>query len=427
MAQSLNDAVQHTLNTNPEVLEDVNLQLAAEQRIEQAKAGYYPKADLNLGFGHEWTDSPSTNFRSEHLKRTEAGITASQMIYDGYHTKQSVDKAESFAQAATHKIADTSERIGFTAVQSYLNVLRNDELLTVSDENLLAHQTVADQISLRTESGVGRKSDSDQANARVALAQSNYFAAQGNSTDAKTSFLRVIGLQPSDLSAQDGCCDKVPATLTEALSIAMEKHPSLQEAVANYEASMAETGIAKSSFHPKVHFELEANADNNTDGRSGRDEELLAMFRLRHNLANGGFDTARIAETEHLTEQQKQIVLKTQREVEADVRLAWNALKRANSKLPHLQTHAEAAAKTHSAYQQQFNLGQRTLLDLLDQENERFTAKTDYINGTYDEKIACYRVLGSMGILVETLGLTPADSRLVASNTAEADSTVASE
>jgi adhesin transport system outer membrane protein len=137
------------------------------------------------------------------------------------------------------------------------------------------------------------------------------------------------------------------------------------------------------------------------------------MFRLRHNLANGGYDSARIAETEHLTEQQKQLVLKTQREVEADVRLAWNALKRANSRLPHLKTHAESAAKTHEAYQQQFNLGQRTLLDLLDQENERFTAKTDYIHGFYDEKIACYRVLASMGVLVETMGLTPVDDSVV--------------
>jgi adhesin transport system outer membrane protein len=413
MAQSLNDMVQHTLNTNPEVLEDVNLKLAAQQQVEQAKAGYYPIADLNLGIGRERSHSSSTNFKTESLTRKELGLTASQMIYDGFSTKHSVDSAESFAQAATHKIADTSERIGFSAVQSYLNVLRNDELISVSDDNLLAHEKVADQIGLRTQSGVGRKSDSDQAIARVSLAQSNFYAAQGNHVDAKTSFLRVIGLQPAELEAQEGCCDKVPSTLQEALVIAMEKHPSLQEAVANYEAAMAQTGIAESAFRPKVHFELEANSDDDTDGRRGSDKELLAMFRLRHNLANGGYDSARIAETEHLTEQQKQLVLKTQREVEADVRLAWNALKRANSRLPHLKTHAESAAKTHEAYQQQFNLGQRTLLDLLDQENERFTAKTDYIHGFYDEKIACYRVLASMGVLVETMGLTPVDDSVV--------------
>jgi adhesin transport system outer membrane protein len=74
-------------------------------------------------------------------------------------------------------------------------------------------------------------------------------------------------------------------------------------------------------------------------------------------------------------------------------------------RLPYLKTHAVSAERTHASYQQQFNLGQRTLLDLLDQENEKFTAQSDYINGVYDEKVACYRLLASMGVILETLDI----------------------
>jgi len=405
-AESIEDVVAKTLSSHPEVLADINSRLAADAVIDQAAAGYKPTLDVELGIGREWSRSSSTQFDTVNLKRGEASFIARQKLYDGFETKHQVDRAQSLANAAAHQIADTSERIAFEAAQAYLNVMRTDELVDVAQQNVTSHERVNEQIELRAKSGVARASDVDQATARVSLSQSNLFAAEGSQVDADTSYRRVVGEAPSEeLALTEDCCTQMPTSLEASLQTAMEKHPALDRYVALHEAALAETGVANSAFHPKVNFEIEGSADNNLDGTEGHDKDLLAMIRLRQNLLNGGADSARVSETLHLSEQQKQLALAKQRDIEEDVRLSWSALQRAASQLPFLKQHAESTAKSYQAYQQQFKLGQRTLLDLLDSESEKFSAETAYIDAKYNHQIACYRLLASMGVLTENLGV----------------------
>ncbi len=409
-AETLSEVVAKTLKSNPEVLADINARLASDEVIKQAASGYKPTLDIEAGIGREWTDSPTTQSRSVNLKRGESSFKATQKLYDGSNTKYQVDRSEAMAAAAAHQIADTSQRVAFNAVQAYLDILRTDELVAIAQENLTSHESVNEKIGLKVKSGVARAADVDQATARLSLSQSNLFEAEGNQTDATTRYKRVVGETPtSALEPQADCCLNTPKSLEEALTTAMEQHPALAMSVAQHEAALAETGVADSAFQPKVNLEVEGSADNNLDGTEGHDKDLLAMVRLKQNLLNGGADSARIAETGHLSAQQKELALSKQREVEEDVRLSWSATERAASQLPFLKQHADATKKSYEAYQQQFSLGQRTLLDLLDMENEKFTSQTAYINASYDHKIACYQLLASMGILTEKLNVDLAE------------------
>ncbi len=391
------------------MLADINSRLAADAVIDQAAAGYKPTLDIEAGIGREWSRNSSTQFDTVNLKRGEASFIATQRLYDGFETKHQVDRAKSLANAAAHQIADTSERIAFEAAQAYLNVMRTDEQLVIAQDNVTSHERVSEQIELRAKSGVARAADIDQATARVSLSQSNLYAAQGSQIDAQTNYHRVVGEAATELASTKDCCMEMPTSLEAALQIAMEKHPALDRYVALHEAALSETGVAKSAFQPKVNFEIEGSADNNLDGTEGHDKDLLAMIRLRQNVLNGGADSARVSETVHLSEQQKQLALTQQRDIEEDVRLSWSALQRAASQLPFLKQHAESTAKSYEAYQQQFKLGQRTLLDLLDSESERFAAETAYIDAKYDHQIACYQLLASMGVLTENLGIALAE------------------
>jgi adhesin transport system outer membrane protein len=413
-ADTIEDVVAKTLQTHPEVLADINSRLAADAAIEQAAAAYKPTLDVELGIGREWSRNSSTQFDTVNLKRGEASFIATQKIYDGFETKHQVARAQAISNAAAHQIADTSERIAFEAAQAYLNVLRSDEQVALAQKNLTSHQRVNEQIELRVKSGVARAADIDQSTARVSLSQSSLFAAQGQEIDAQTNYQRVVGEMPADnLALTKDCCMDMPTSLEAALQTAMEQHPALDRYVALHEAALAETSVAKSAFQPKVNFEIEGSADNNLDGTEGHDKDLLAMIRLRQNLLNGGADSARISETVHLSEQQKQLALTQQREIEHDVRLSWSSLQRAASQLPFLKQHAESTTKSYEAYQQQFKLGQRTLLDLLDSENEKFNAEISYINAKYDHQIACYQLLASMGVLTENLGIELAEQTAV--------------
>ncbi len=155
-AETLEEVVAKTLKTNPEVLANIHARLASDEVVKQAAAGYKPTLDVEAGIGREWTDSPSTQSRSVNLKRGEASFRATQKLYDGYDTKHQVQRSQALADAAANQIADTSQRVAFNTVQAYLNVLRNDELVTIADENLTSHERVNEQIELRAESGVAR-------------------------------------------------------------------------------------------------------------------------------------------------------------------------------------------------------------------------------------------------------------------------------
>ncbi len=415
-AQTLNEAATKTVESNPNVLSEANRRLSVDKTIDQARAGYRPQVDLNLGYGRENTNNPSTRPGSETLTRGEASITGRQMLFDGYETASEVNRTEANAESAGYAVSDVAETNALRAVEVYLNILRRQEIMELTEANLQAHQDIHQRISRRAESGVGRRADVDQIDARLALARTNVSAEAGNLTDAESNYIRVVGNTPTSITHPgDGCCDRAPATVQDAINIAYQQHPALRQALANHEAALSQEQGADAPFYPDLDLEVGATADNNVEGIEGSDRSLYAMFRMNYNLLNGGADMARIEETEFLSEQAYEEAKLAKREIQQDVRLAWNALQTAYERIPHLKARADAAEKTRDAYTQQFDLGQRTLLDLLDSENEFLNASVDYVDAYYDQLYACYWLAETMGQLLESMNIEPRDEAITAS------------
>lgn len=418
VAESLKDSVEKTINTNPDVLIDVNRRLSAEKTVDQAKGGYYPKVDLGLGIGREWSENISTRPGSDTLTRRESGLTLSQMLYDGYATKNSVERAEARVASAASQVADTSEMTGLRVVEVYLDVLRQQELLALTQENLTAHEKTFEQIKLRSDNGVGRRADMEQAQARLSLSQANLASAEANLREAKIAFERVTGFRPQALDAAgEVSCDLFELSADDAVAASLAGHPAHKVAIANYEEALAQERQANAPFHPRVALELGASANDNLDGVDYKNNDAYAMVRMRYNLYRGGSDEARVRETRHLNNQALAAVEKTKREIEESTRLAWNSLLTAKERIPRLKAHADATALTRDAYAKQFNIGQRTLLDLLDSENELYTARSNYIDGLYQQRFAQYRLMASAGRLLETVGVAPRQEASLEGNT----------
>ena len=269
--------------------------------------------------------------------------------------------------------------------------------------NLEAHERTHDQITLRSERGVGRKADMDQSQGRVALARANQIAEQSNLRDAETNYLRVVGIAAEDLSEPESPKSLIPETLDDAISLAIENHPTLKSANSDIDSANAQHDTALAVFYPRVDFELGTTANSDLDGITGHNNDVTAMFRLRYNLLNGGKDKARREETAYLISQASEIRNNTYRQVEQSVRLSWNALETVANQMSFFQLHVDSSENSRNAYQQQFSLGQRTLLDLLDSENEVFVARQSLVNAQYDQLFALYRVLNSTGRLLHSL------------------------
>lgn len=414
-AQPLKDAVEQTLQTSPDVLSTAHRRLSIDQEIKQAKGGYFPKIDLNLGYGRERTNSPATGFTTVSLDRREAGITLDQMLFDGFFVRSEVERHTARADSAAFGVLGASENTALKVVDAYMEVLRRQELVKLTKDNQAVHQRTFDQIKMRSDAGVGRKADMDQILARLALAQANVMAAESNAREAEITFQRVVGKMPKDLTKPAAPDQAMPKDLNSAVEIAKANHPILKSAMADVEAAQAQHRTARSLNSPKLNLELGYNDNNNIGGLSGDNESTIAMLRVRYNLFRGGSDQARIGQTASAINEATEISHKTMREVEESIRLSWNAHTTARERLVPLKQHSEAMEATREAYTKQFNIGQRTLLDLLDAENEYFTARSNYVTGQYIELFGKYRVLASTGKLLESLQVAPPAEAAVAS------------
>lgn len=402
-AATLQEVVVDNINQNPEVQQALQSYAAVIQEIRQAKAGYYPTLDATLGYGYEWTDKEN-GVQDEELNRREARLNLNQMIFDGFATSSEVKRQQARAASRASNYKDTAQRYVLASSRACLEVQRREQLLQLARESLYNHVTLYDQIRRRSESGMGTLASLQQAEGRLALSEVNMLAAENNLRDAQANYRRVVGQPvPDTLEAFDSSILVLPETLDAAIEKGLANQPVASLAQADVEATLAQRDAAKSRMYPRLDFEVERRWDENIDGTPGDDEDLTAMLRLRYNLFNGGADKARIRQTEHQIGEAQAIQRDAQRQIRESVELSWNAHEILQRQLEYLEKHVRSSEDTRDSYKKQFDIGQRSLLDLLDTENEVFSAKNQLADARIDSEIAKLRILTGTGELLDAL------------------------
>jgi adhesin transport system outer membrane protein len=408
-ADTLAQAMQQAMESHPEIQSGVNARLAADKQLTAAKGGYLPSVDLEAGYGREGTDSPSTrNGSNDHwdtLNRGESALRLRQMVFDGFATSSEVGRQKANVNSRAYALLGTSERTALDVAQVYTDVLRRQEMVRLAEENLKNHQRVYDQISLRSARGVGRLADQDQAEARLAQAQNNLLTEQTNLADARTNYFSVVGSEPVELTDPAGLAGQLPADLQTARRELVENSPILRSAESDVAAAEKQYDAAKSTFYPRFDAELSRAADNNVDGDEGHNNEWQAMLRMRYNLFAGGSNKAELEAKSYQANQALDIRNNALRQLNEELGLSWNALSNARDQLPIARQYVDYSTRVREAYQKQFTIGERTLLDLLDSENELFTASRRMVDLKYTELFAQYRIKATMGELLKSQGV----------------------
>ena len=416
-AETLKEVVQLAVETNPQIGAVAKRKDAADAAVSAAKGGYFPKLDFLYGSGRERSDNSTTapvvgagNYRELH--RHQEGMVLNQMLFDGMGTPAEVARRRAISDATAYRVYGTSEEIALQAIDAYIDVVKNRDLLSYAKENLRAHQRTFDQVKLRSDKGVGRRADLEQIEARNSLASANVTAAESTLRDAEIAFLKVVGRNPINLTAVPEP-KNIPATADEAVKTGIANHPTLKSSQSDVEQATAQREHARSFWFPRLEFEASYTNDRNIDGVPGPNRDRLLMLYLKWNLFRGGFDYHRLKETALQIDEATEISRNTNRQVENAVRLAYNAYATARDRIPSLDRYVKSSNATRAAYAQQFAIGQRTLLDLLDAENEYFTARSTEATGRYIQTSAKYRILSAMGQLLATLEVKAPDQAVV--------------
>ncbi len=409
--ETLQNEIKYVLQTNPEIKAASYNRLSKDQQVIQAKGGYYPTLDASLSTGldrqmNTLPENPTTS------RPKSAILSLRQNVFQFGATQSEVRRVEATVQSAAYLLQGTSENVALQASRVYLNLLRNMELYDLAKENLLNHERIADQMKLRSTSGVDRKADLDQVMGRLALAQSNVVVTTANIADAKTDYQAVIGRLPEDLVKAAPMDSTIPGSMDEAEQLAVKNYPILKSARADLEARQAQYETAKRINYPSLDVAVDYKWQTDVDYPHSQ-EDLLANAVLRFNIFNGLRNKARIAETLHLISEANEILNNTQRQVVQSVRLSWEAYMAAKERVTYLEEYVKSTGLTAEAFAAQWNIGRRTMFDLLDTQAEYITAKSSLVSANYDKMYAEYRVLSGMGKLIETLGLQwPDESRV---------------
>jgi len=413
-AITIEEAISTTLATNPEIGAVRSNRQAIQEELRQARGLYLPQLDARGAYGYEFTDSPATRTRNGRIdgegggvgmQRFESGLVLQQLIFDGFATDGEVERQLGRVDSARYRIFDTAEAVALDAVEAYLDVRRAQRIVELGQENVRAHEEILALVQSRATQGLGTTADTEQARARVAAAKASLARSNGRLNDAMARYLAVVGIPPENLQPADAPELELPSNVDEAVQAALDKAPSIQAAEADIETAQATTKVADAAFYPEVNVEVSAGWNKNLDGTRGVNRDLQALVVGNYNLYRGGIDTARKRETVARLAEARDVLDQTRREVEEQVRLSWSGLNAARERRVALADQVTAIERVLRAYQDQFRLGQRTLLDLLDIQNELFVTQTGLATEETTVKFGVYRTLASMGVLLESTGV----------------------
>lgn len=404
-------AARKAIVTNPEVQARWHNFTGAQAERDVARAGYKPSVDLTAGVGVEWTKDPVAPTHDKYT-RDNAQLALTQMLFDGFYTKNEVARIGYAELVRYYELQEAAENIALEAVKAYTDVARYSELVEEAKRNYVEHKQTSKQIEERSVAGVSRRVDMEQATGRLALAESNLLTEVSNLHDVSARYQRIMGeLPPGTLPpVPEGVkLNGVPVSMTDAMEKGLPGSPTINAAYENVRAATSNIESQKAAYWPRLDFRIRESWGHNIDGVRGNMKDTVAEVLLNYNLYRGGADQAREKQAVEFKFQARDLQEKACRDVRQTLAIAYNDVSKLREQLGYLDQHRLSTEKAREAYRQQFDIGQRTLLDLLDTQNEYFEASRAYINARYNEVQAQARTLASMGKLNAALGVSRPD------------------
>jgi outer membrane protein, adhesin transport system len=408
-AQSLTSIVREAVGANPEVGSIRANRRAIDQELEAAKGLNRPTVDLSATGGVRAGDFPDARPGRDNRRigrdRASAGVTVTQNLFDGFEGASERQRQGERVNSARSRVADASNSIALRTVQAYLEVQRSGAVVSVAKQNVAAHGEIIQRVRTRADGGGGSPVDVNVATSRLEAAKAFLAEAEARNRDAQTLYRAVVGRAPGKLQPVTAPVKALPRTVEVAVAEAVQIAPSVVAALADSRAAEAAIDSAKARFYPRLDAQVGIDANYGLYNRDRSRTEASAMLVLRQNLYRGGIDTARVAEARERSFEAKDAAENARRVVEREVRFAWSAIQSAQARRTALSRQLEESRKAFGGYVQQYELGQRTLIDILDIQNEMFVTQTNVVTEEFSGRYSVFRVLAGIGRLLPALGI----------------------
>ena len=406
---SVSQSAYLALKSHPKILISKNDVYSSQQQLTKLESSLLPSVSLSLGIGREDSNNSSTRatagFSSLEMERRESAITLSQMLFDGFSADNLRRSQLEIITAEESAYLHLASEIALKAIEAHLDVVTKNKLLNNHLANLKVHEQIAKDVGLRVRSGKDDRARVSQISARLSLALANLETAKNQVLSAHSDYVRDVGEAPSgNLKFLNELFD-MPETESELLALVVEDNSFLDSKQKEIRAQKFLEKASEASRLPNVYLESGASWNDNLDGVTGRNSDAFIMVRMRYELYKGGSDRADERLAKYQAQSLRYELDDLYRDFKRDASRAWFSYQSNARRLNFLQDYVESAQITKVAYAQQFNIGQRSLIDLLDAENELLKAKGQLNEAQQALSLSKYQIMHLQGKLLSILSL----------------------
>ncbi|WP_455757803.1 TolC family outer membrane protein [Sulfurimonas sp.] len=411
-AYTLQQSIVEALNTNPVIQERLKNFRATQQDLHIAESEYYPQIDLAGSVGRTAAGNIKTSGTSDFnhavndvtYNSYESSLTFTQNLFDGFGTMHKVDYEEARILAAAYKYLEVANETARQITEAYLEVLKTRELVGTASENVNINETIYSNVKDLFESGLTTDSEVKKIQSTLSLARSNLTVKKNNARDAEFKYRRILGRFPDAIGMEKPILDvKMPESREKAALYTINNNPSILVSKYNIQGAQALWKQRKKDYYPKLDLEISQSFNDHDEvgnGFDSPDDRFKARLVLSYNLFRGGADEATIQQHISKVHQEIEIQRDLKRQAIEDLDLSWSAYYMVEDQVKDLREYSEFSEKTLELYKEEYDLGRRSLLDLLSAQNDVINSRSEIIIAEYSQLSAQYRILDAMGLLV---------------------------
>ncbi len=420
-ANTLQQSVVEVLNTNPVVQERLRNFRATQQDLSIAEAEYYPQLDLRVAVTYNQAgdvksgelntdDDFHHNVKNANYRTYESSLTLTQNLFDGFSTTSKVDFEEARILAAAYNYLEKANDMAYRMTEAYINVLRAHELVGTARESVQINEMIYFKVRDLFESGLTTDSEVKKIQSALSLARSNLTVEKNNALDAERKYRRILGRMPDVGEMKKPEIDmNMPESIERAALYSIDNNPSMLVSRYNIKGEQALWRQSKKEYYPRIDLELSQTINDHDELLNGfdqPDDRFKARIVMNYNLFRGGADKATVQKHVSKINQEIEIQRDLKRQVIEGLDLSWNAYHMVGNQLKDLREFSEYSEKTLELYKEEYDLGRRSLLDLLSAQNDVINSRSQIIKAEYDQLFAKYRILDAMGLLVVAINGT---------------------
>lgn len=403
-AQTLRDALSKAYTENPTLQAGRARLRATDESVPQALSGWRPTVQLS-GSGGALRTRQNTTPRKDTRSTWSLELEVRQNLYNGGSTEADIAAAESDVRGQRERLRTTEQEVLFETVSAFMDVVRDQAVLDLNQQNELRLRRQLEATQDRFDVGEVTRTDVAQAESRLSRATSDKIRAGGNLEVSRAAYERVVGEPPGELEAPLGLVE-LPASREDAVDRALSTNPLVQAAIHDRRSALSVIDSQTGDLLPDVDLVGSASHSRNQLGADTERDQVSLTAELTVPIYQQGFQTSEIRAAKQRAREALDMVEEARRSVIDDATSAWETYRSSLAEIEAIREEVRAAEIALEGVQQEAEVGQRTVLDVLDAEQELLDARVSLVQAERDLLVARYDVLvATGGMTARDLGL----------------------